>query len=238
VTTGDLVPYEITVRNQEGFARSDVIVVDLLPPGMKYVAGSARVDGALLEPQLESGARSLSWTSQIIPAYSSVTYSLTLVVGAGVATGERVNTAMAQRGIDGAEISNRATASVQIAANPVFDCSELIGKVFSDYSRDGYQDAGEPGLPDVTLATVNGQLITTDDHGRYHIPCVTTPDSRIGSNFVLKIDPASLPPGWAVTDGNPKTIRLTRGKVSELNYGAAPSQDHNRNRSIKTDQRK
>ena len=238
VTTGDLVPYEITVRNEEGFARSDVTVVDILPPGMKYVAGSARVDGALLEPQLESGARLLSWTGQIIPAYSSVTYSLTLVVGAGVATGERVNTAMAQRGIDGAEISNRATASVQIATNPVFDCSELIGKVFSDYSRDGYQDAGEPGLPDVTLATVNGQLITTDDHGRYHIPCVATPDSRIGSNFVLKIDPASLPPGWAVTDGNPKTIRLTRGKFSELNYGAAPSQDHNRDRSIKTDQRK
>jgi uncharacterized repeat protein (TIGR01451 family) len=238
VTTGDVVPYEITVRNNEGAARSDVTVVDILPPGMKYVAGSARVDGAPVEPQLETSGRRLSWSRQTIPAYSSVTYSLALVVGAGVATGERVNTAIAVRGSDGVEISNRATASVQIASNSIFDCSELVGKVFSDYNRDGYQNAGEPGLSDVTLATVNGQLITTDDYGRFHIPCVATPDIRIGSNFVLKIDPASLPSGWAVTNGNPKTIRLTRGKVSQLNFGAAPSEAGPLDRSISAVQRR
>jgi uncharacterized repeat protein (TIGR01451 family) len=238
VTTGDVVPYEITVRNDEGFARSDVTVVDILPPGMKYAAGSARVDGAPVEPQIENSGRRLSWTRQTIPAYSSVKYSLILVVGAGIETGERVNTAIAIRGSDGVEISNRATASVQIASNSVFDCSELIGKVFSDYNRDGYQNAGEPGLSEVTLATVNGQRITTDDHGRFHIPCVATPDSRIGSNFVLKIDPASLPSGWDVTNGNPKTIRLTRGKVSQLNFGAAPSEAEPDDRSIRAVQRR
>ena len=238
VTTGDVVPYEITVRNDEGFARSDVTVVDILPPGMKYAAGSARVDGAPVEPQIENSGRRLSWTRQTIPAYSSVKYSLILVVGAGIETGERVNTAIAIRGSDGVEISNRATASVQIASNSVFDCSELIGKVFSDYNRDGYQNAGEPGLSEVTLATVNGQRITTDDHGRFHIPCVATPDSRIGSNFVLKIDPASLPSGWDVTNGNPKTIRLTRGKVSQLNFGAAPSEAEPDDRSISAVQRR
>ncbi len=238
VTTGDVVPYEITVRNNEGFARSDVSVVDILPPGMKYVAGSARIDGAPAEPQLENSGRRLSWHRQTIPAYSSMTYSLTLVVGAGVTTGERVNTAIALRGSDGTEISNRATASVQIASNSVFDCSELIGKVFSDYNRDGYQNPGEQGLSGVTLATVNGQLITTDDYGRFHIPCVTTPDIRIGSNFVLKIDPASLPYGWTVTNGNPKTVRLTRGKVSQLNFGAAPSEEKPHDRSISAVQRR
>ena len=47
------------------------------------------------------------------------------------------------------------------------------------------------------------------------------PDARIGSNFVLRLDEATLPQGWAVTTDNPRSIRLTRGKMSELNFGVS-----------------
>jgi large repetitive protein len=218
-SVGDVVPYEITVRNTENAQRAGVIVVDILPPGMKYVIGTASVNGAPAEPVKTD--RQLSWTGQIIPASGSVRYNLTLVVGAGVTGGEKVNTGLAQNGTDGSAISNRGTAVVSIIPSAIFDCSELLGKVFEDTNRNGYQDEGEPGVPGVRLATVNGQLITTDEFGRYHIACAAVPDARIGSNFVLKVDTRTLPLGWDTTTDNPRSIRLTRGKFGELNFGVA-----------------
>ncbi|MGB7374117.1 SdrD B-like domain-containing protein, partial [Pontixanthobacter sp.] len=220
-SVGDIVPYEITVRNTENAQRSGVNIIDLLPPGMKYVLGTGVVDGVPQEPVVEN--RQAVWSGQVIPANGSVSYNLTLVIGAGVTGGEKVNTGLARSGIDGAAISNRGTAVVSVVPSAVFDCSEVIGKVFEDANRNGYQDAGEPGVPGVRLATVNGQLITTDQFGRYHIACAAVPDARIGSNYVLKVDTRTLPLGWDTTSDNPRSIRLTRGKFGELNFGVAPN---------------
>ena len=222
-STGDIVPYEITVRNAETSQRAGVDVVDILPPGMKYVAGSAAINGVAAEPVSANDGRELIWRGQIIPAGGWVRYNLALVVGAGVAAGERVNTGVAEQALTGTEISNRATATVSIIPSSVFDCSELLGKVFEDRNRDGYQDEGEPGVAGVRLATVNGELITTDQHGRYHVACASVPNASIGSNFVLKLDPRTLPLGWVPTTENPRSIRLTRGKAGELNFGVAPA---------------
>ncbi len=220
-SVGDLVPYEITVRNTENVQRAGVTIVDILPPGLKYVIGTASVDGVAAEPVKTD--RELAWSGQIIPANGSRRYNLTVIVGAGVTGGEKVNTGVAETAA-GAEISNRGTAVVSITANAVFDCSELLGKVFEDANRNGYQDENEPGVPGVRLVTVNGQLITTDEFGRYHIACAAVPDARIGSNFVLKVDTRTLPLGWDTTTDNPRSIRLTRGKFGELNFGVAPKE--------------
>ena len=220
--TGDLVPYEIVVRNTENVQRAGVDVIDILPPGMKYVLGSAAINGTQAEPVEANSGRELVWRNQLIPANGAISYSLTLVVGAGVASGEKTNTGVAENGPTGDAISNRGTATVSIVPSAVFDCSELLGKVFEDTNRNGYQDEGEPGVPGARVATVNGQLVTTDEYGRYHIACAAVPDARIGSNFVLKLDPRSLPLGWEPTTDNPRSIRLTRGKFGELNFGVAP----------------
>ncbi|MBV7264997.1 DUF11 domain-containing protein [Erythrobacter ani] len=219
-STGDLVPYTITVRNDEAFRRADVDVVDVLPSGLAYVDGTARVNGTPVEPSPGNANRELVWEDQIIPASGSVTYDLVLVVGSGITEGRAINTAVAEDGATGSSISNRGTAVVSIVPSTLFDCSELIGQVFEDSDRDGYQDEGEPGIPAVRLATVNGELITTDEFGRYHIACAAVPDARIGSNFVLRLDEETLPQGWAATTDNPRSIRLTRGKMGELNFGA------------------
>jgi len=227
---GDIVPYQITVQNAEAVQRADVDVVDILPAGLRYVEGSSFVDGVAQEPETDNAGRELVWRDQVIPGNGSVTYSLALVIGAGVSTGEKVNTGLAENGTTGGPISNRGTAVVQITPSSVFDCSELIGKVFEDSNYNGYQDEGEPGVPGARLATVNGQLVTTDQHGRYHIACAAVPNSRIGSNYVLKLDVRSLPLGWDVTTNNPRSIRLTRGKFGELNFGVAPVDDRNAGR--------
>ena len=214
---GDLVPYTITVRNPEAVQRAGVDVVDILPPGFKYVTGSAAIDGTPVEPVLND--RELRWNRQVIPANSTVSYNLIAVVGAGVTIGDRINNGLARNGGDGSEISNRGQAVVSIVPSAVFDCSEVIGKVFDDTNGNGYQDQGEPGIPGARLATVNGELITTDEFGRYHIACASVPDAQIGSNYVLKLDLRTVAQGYWPTSDNPQSIRLTRGKISELNFG-------------------
>jgi hypothetical protein len=139
-----------------------------------------------------------------------------------------------------------ATAAVRILPEAVFDCGDVIGKVFTDLNGNGYQDGNvresgitdqtiaggkggkltppapksELGIPNVRLVTVDGSIITTDEHGRYSVPCAMLPEDR-GSNFILKLDTRSLPSGYRVTTENPRVMRLTPGMMTELNFGAA-----------------
>lgn len=216
-SVGDMIPYTITVRNAEAAQRGGVDVVDVLPPGFKYVLGTATVNGVAAEPVTND--RELRWQRQNIPGGATITYKLVTVVGAGVTVGDRINNGLARNGLDGRDISNRGQAVVSIVPSAIFDCSEVIGKVYDDINGDGYQDQGEPGIAGARLATVNGELITTDQFGRYHIACAAVPDAAIGSNYVLKLDPRSVAQGYAPTSDNPQSIRLTRGKASELNFG-------------------
>ncbi|MCT7375809.1 hypothetical protein [Chelativorans salis] len=106
------------------------------------------------------------------------------------------------------------------AARP-FGCSDIIGTVFDDQNGNGYQDAGEQGLPGVRLATVRGWLITTDARGRFHVACANEAAGRFGSAFILKLDVRTLPSGYRLTTENPRVVRLTAAKMSKLNFGAS-----------------
>lgn len=41
-----------------------------------------------------------------------------------------------------------------------------------------------------------------------------------GSNFVMKLDERSLPSSFRITTENPRDVRITRGKMVKLNFGA------------------
>jgi hypothetical protein len=114
-----------------------------------------------------------------------------------------------------------ARARVTILEEAVFDCSDVIGKVFDDKNRNGSQDQGEPGIANVRVVTVRGEQIRTDQHGRYHIACADVPDEDRGSNYIVKLDPRTLPTGYRLTTENPGIARLTRGKMSKINFGAS-----------------
>ncbi|MDZ7906723.1 MAG: hypothetical protein U5N55_13865 [Cypionkella sp.] len=63
---------------------------------------------------------------------------------------------------------------------------------------------------------------TTDEFGRFNVPCADLPRD-IGSNFLLKLDERSLPTGYRMTTENPRVMRLTAGKMIEMNFGATIS---------------
>ena len=218
VSVGQLVPYTITARNTLAATLTNIDIRDTVPPGFKYKPGSATINGVPTEPAING--RELTWTNQTLAANATRTIKLLLVVGAGVQPGEYVNSAQAFNNLANAAVSSVATATVRVIPDAVFDCSDLIGKVFDDRNANGYQDDGEPGIANVRLATARGWLVTTDAEGRFHVACAAIPDADRGSNFIMKLDERTLPTGYRVTTENPRDVRITRGKLSKLNFGA------------------
>ncbi|MBA3581949.1 MAG: DUF11 domain-containing protein [Gammaproteobacteria bacterium] len=180
--------------------------------------------------RLEHWARPLlSWSGITLRGRQTIEIRFLLVVGAGVSEGEYTNRAQAYinnlinldtYGDVDVAVSLVATATVRVIPDPLFDCTDIIGKVFDDKNFNGIQDEGEVGLAGVRVTTARGLVITTDKYGRYHLVCAEVPNPDRGSNFILKVDEHSLPAGYRMTTDNPLVERVTRGKAVKFNFGA------------------
>ena len=213
---GERIVYTLVARNGDAVDATPITLSDLMPAGFRYVDGSATVDGIAAVPVING--REARFAGLTIPAGGSVTIRLAFDVLTSATPGRQVNRAVLT---DGANVTlAEASAAVDIRADAVLACSEVIGKVFDDRNRNGYEDEGEPGIAGVRLATVKGVLITTDAHGRFHVACADLPDPSIGSNFILKLDTRTLPTGFRLTTENPRVVRLTAGKMTKMNFGA------------------
>lgn len=217
VKRGEQVPYVIAAQD---VPFTPVRIVDVMPPGFAFVAGSAVANGQKAVPMVDG--RRLTFDGLVPDAQGDIKLELTLVASASVTPGTAVNQAQLVDP-DTGQVVATARARVTILAEALFDCGDIIGKVFDDKNRNGYQDEGEPGLPAVRVVSVTGLLITTDAHGRFNIPCADIPDAAIGSNFIVKLDTRTLPTGYHLTTENPRRVRLTGGKVVKLNFGASIS---------------
>lgn len=220
VQRGGRVRYVIRTQGIGFDTLSVVDIVDEIPIAFAYVSGSAMLGNAALTPKIDG--RQLTFESITLNPDEEVEISLELRVTAAAKPGSYINRAWVQDA-NGQRASRVATAEVEIVPDPLFDCGDLLGKVFDDKNRNGYQDGGEPGLPGVRVATVKGLLVTSDDNGRFHVACADLPDQRIGTNYILKLDPRSLPSGYRVTTENPRVVRLSAGKASEFLFGASIS---------------
>ena len=217
VSRGQMVPYTITVTNTTSGLLERLQIVDTFPPGLKYVEGSARAAGVALVPDRTN--RTLTWNNLQLAPNAKLEIKLLFIVGSGVGEGEYVNRAQ-MFNMANSDATGVATATVRVVPDPTFDCTDIIGKVFDDGNRNGYQDEGEKGLPGVRVATARGLLVTTDPHGRFHISCAVVADEDRGSNFILKVDDRTLPTGYRITTENPRVQRVTRGKMAKFNFGA------------------
>ncbi len=78
----------------------------------------------------------------------------------------------------------------------------------------------ERGIPGVRIASVDGLLVETDQFGRYHLAGIPGGAWERGRNFILKVDPATLPPGTEITTDNPLVRRITPGLPVRFDFGA------------------
>ena len=97
------------------------------------------------------------------------------------------------------------------------------GKMHLTISNHGIH---EHGIPGVRLATVEGLLVETDEYGRYHLADIDGGRFERGRNFIVKVDPSTLPEGTEFTTENPRVLRITQSLMSKINFGVKlPKQD-------------
>jgi uncharacterized repeat protein (TIGR01451 family) len=77
----------------------------------------------------------------------------------------------------------------------------------------------ERGIPGVRIASVEGLIMETDAYGRYHLEGIEGGNAARGRNFILKVDPATLPPGSVFTTENPRVRRITQGIPTRFDFG-------------------
>lgn len=215
---GDAARYSVDISNNGTLNYAALRFEDAIPQGMTFIVGSAELNGRPVTVERE--ANRISVDNIALPIGATVTLTYSTRVGANVQLGRKVNRAFMTSQSEQV-LSAVSSAIVDIVPEPIFDCAEVIGRVFRDTNRNGIQDEGEQGLEGARIATATGTLITVDEFGRYSVPCAELPDSQIGTNYILKVDERSLPAGAVVTTENPKVARLTAGKATLFNFGVA-----------------
>jgi uncharacterized repeat protein (TIGR01451 family) len=224
VTIGDVVTYTISITNNETDDFEGVKVSDTIPSGFKYLAGSSLKNGAALSDPAISG-RNLTFTLGTVEANATTTLSYQLAVGGGVQTGERyLNTCYVTDSTGTLNISATVNKGVYVSALSLLDT--IIGKVFEDKDKNGVQDAGELGIPDVDIYTEDGIKITTDMDGKYHLPIAgeEIPTGRVELTKVLKLDRSTLPEGYELTTEESRLVNLSDGLLAKVNFGVCASE--------------
>ncbi|MDA9009210.1 DUF11 domain-containing protein [Alphaproteobacteria bacterium] len=231
-SVGDTILYELQVTNLSAAPMTTISIVDQPPAGFSYLANTAVASSTVTARQVEptQSGNQLIWSiaganaapMDTLGAGETLTIEYRLQVSGAVDLGSYKNSASVLNNLN-ATISNIAEATVRIEADPLLDCPEVIGQVFNDTNLNGYQDQGEKGIAAARMMTARGEIVTSDEHGRFHVSCALIPNKNRGSNFILKLDPRSLPTGYRITSENPRVVRLTRGKMTKLNFGASIS---------------
>ncbi len=213
---GDLVRYTITVDNVGDVDANGVTLLDTLPPGFSFTRGGFAVTDADNSART-SGVQPLRIEGIDVPAGGQATVVYYLRIGAGTGSGVHTNRITAVDG-QGRSIANVASADVDVRSDPLLDESLIVGSAFDDRNGNGIQDAGERGVPGVRVASVEGLLMETDAYGRYHVLGIEGGQAR-GRNFILKVDPSTLPAGARFTTANPLVRRITPGVPVRFDFG-------------------
>ncbi len=220
VEPGDALDYVVLVANRSDVPLDSVVVVDALPSGFAFLAGTARLDGvAIADPDPVAGSsRAFPVGALAAGAVRELVYRVR--VGAGAGDGDLVNRAYAQ---SGTLVSNVASARVTFRGVVFADQAMILGTVFVDANRNRRHDRSDPGLPGVRLYLDDGTLVVTDPDGRYSFYDLPP------RTHALKVDPGTLPASARLLaldmreEGTPglRFVDLERGDLYRADFGVA-----------------
>lgn len=192
-SVGDFVGYTIDLENS-GTVPAPFSLLDTLPQGLRYMAGSARLDGApFADPTISSDGLGLTFSGGLVLPGTAVQLTYLTAVGPGAPLGEAVNRVVAING-SGAVLSNQAEAAVYIEEDLLTSRLTIIGRVAEAACRPDDEWArtlldGE-GVEGVRLYMETGQYVVTDGDGLFHFEGVKP------GTHVVQVDEATLPPGY------------------------------------------
>ncbi len=187
-SAGDFLRYALSLQNRDtANAATSATITDTLPRGLRYEAGSLRVNGvAVADPVIAADGRTLTMTIGTIAAggKAEVTYVARVIAF----DAQRAAVNRAQAFADGGLLSNIAQVAVKLREPLMSNGATIIGRVLESPCDTPWDKL--KGVPDVRLVTEDGTYVATDRDGMYHLEGV-----RPGTH-VVQIDLASVPKGW------------------------------------------
>jgi uncharacterized repeat protein (TIGR01451 family) len=186
VSIGDFIQYTVVVTETIGSPVWNARIVDTLPPGFRYQAGSIRYGGvAGAEPTITSDARTMTISLGGLSAGQVAKVTYVLEVGAGARLGKATNEAYAAA--DPAVTSNTAHSDVTVREDLIRSTNFIFGRVVADNCGSS-DDSDDSGLAGVRLYLEDGSYVVTDDKGLFHFEGVRT------GTHVIQLDEDSIPP--------------------------------------------
>ncbi len=217
----EVVTYSLLIENIGTVSLSNVLLEDLIPPGFKYLDNRVTLDGVPIANP--TGNRPLVFDIGDFALAAKKTLKYQLIIGSGVTLGEYENAARA-RYASGQYLSNRATETVKIILDPLFDLGTIMGKVFFDKNANGIQDAPkyspmdreislEEPVPNVRIVMEDGTVITTDQYGRFSVPGI------LPGRHLFRLDERTLPEDSFLTTDKVVIVDVTQGSSNKVNFG-------------------
>ena len=214
VEVGDTVRYTVAVQLTSGRRPAQVSLIDRLPAGFTFVAGTALVDGvAVADPVGVPGPR-LIFNLGPMAATNRITLQYRARVGVGSQQGDGINRAQAwgcsipAGCVDltsgaprpNSSATNEGRHRVRVSGGVFTTDACFAGKVFVDCNGNHIQDREELGIPGVRLVLQDGSTLISDSEGKYSL-CGLQPRSH-----VLRLDPHTLPTGSRLTTSSNRNL--------------------------------
>ncbi len=212
---GDVLRYQITVRNSDAVRPSGpILVTDQLPAAIRLRRETVRLDGQLVPVNAVADGSSFSLTVPSLAGGRSASITYLTEVRQDARDGEIANLATA-RDSRGTQNTVQAEAVTRIVRDGIAERFTIIGRVTEDGCT--IDPRGAKGIANVRVMLQDGTYTVTDENGRYHFEGV-----RPGLH-VVQIAPESLPLDQAPVDcaansrsaGNPIS-RFVEGRGGSL----------------------
>ncbi len=192
-SVGDFISYTVELENA-GLVSTPFTLQDTLPLGLRYISGSARLDGVQIgDPKISGDGRTLTFPESGVLAGETVQIRYVVSVGPGASEGQIVNTALALNR-SGAALSNIAEAAIIIEEDLLKSRLTIIGRVAESACQPDQEWARSladgKGVSGVRLYMETGRYVVTDADGLFHFEGV-----RPGTH-VVQVDKATLPAGY------------------------------------------
>ena len=233
---GDTVVYRIVVQNPTALPLTAIQILDTPPLGFDLRADSVRAAaGGKSVPialSRSGSATVFDLGAFLLPPGQAFTLAYAAQLTPDALRGDGKNSAVVTA--DALTVSHGTTMTTPLSDGPaVFtlqvrqglltDTGTLLGRVWVDRSRDGEQQAGEPGLPGAVVILDDSTRIVADAEGLFSLATVTA------GYHTAALDMQSVP-GYTLArnhrfkerNSQSRLVHLQPGGMVRLNFGVVP----------------
>ena len=217
---GDFIRYELVVENSSTTASAtNVVIVDQLPPGIRFIPGSVTRDSVSdPDPVVSPDMSALEFDIGTLTVSERVVVHYVVEVVAGQRNADLVNraTAFADAGL----ISNESSAIVRLKEDLFRSTATIIGRVLDgDCTAATFSE--EQGVANVRVYLEDGRYAVSDDGGRFHFE-----DIRPGRH-VAQLDTLTVPEYFEISgcDSSPAFAGRVDSQFVDLSRGSMKRAD-------------